>query len=664
MERLPLIGAIVALLAAIGVLYWFLAADGLQPEPTELLAPAVEEDRPDNRIIFDKPKMGGVYAGTVFDRDDRPLHGAKVLLIAYNAGDAYLMNRSSSAGSDDDEAPLPMIGDYVPAGETVTDEQGHFRIAADAQARISRVMAFHPGHFLDVVGVSAPREDLVLRLPRAGRVIGTVLDDETGSPIHGAVVDIYLQQRVERAPELEQGVSYGTIKRKTNKLAWLATLGRFIPKVIGPLVYGLPWEGGETLRLRTDRNGHFEIGPLGDAIQLEFIVTHPQYKWHDYDTKGGKETAKRTVVGAGETVRREFRMLKGEFVAGQVVDDTGAGVPDVLVEVQSISAYYRHWWYRHKWRRTMTDKKGRFRAEGLARGTQQIVLRHDAFGSIVESADAGTDNLVIVVERLGGIQGRVTGAPGGGSKRKVTVMIESTDEKPTGPRQRREKTRLDKSGEFVLSAVAPGSYRVWLQAGKQSSLPVDVTVEPQQVAQVDFELGGGGTIMTRISDGAGGVVDPASVRLIAAGGTRERSMGTFVSREGEISIDGIAPGTYRLRAQGSGRIPVTTDIFEVARDRSTVVPPIQLREWAFVKFGAPVNERGRAARLTGDVIVEVREGEKGKFRRLHIAAGAAVPVKPGPVFIRARMGEVRFEERIDAADGSITDITIVFPEDR
>ena len=40
----------------------------------------------------------------------------------------------------------------------------------------------------------------------------------------------------------------------------------------------------------------------------------------------------------------------------------------------------------------------------------------------------------------------------------------------------------------------------------------------------------------------GGLVDPASVRLVSLRGGTERPLGTFVSRAGEIEIEGVAPG--------------------------------------------------------------------------------------------------------------------------
>lgn len=240
-------------------------------------------------------------------------------------------------------------------------------------------------------------------------------------------------------------------------------------------------------------------------------------------------------------------------------------------------------------------------------------------------------------------------------------MFEALEAKPKGPRRRREKARLDVKNQFVVSAVAPGEYRVWLQAGKQSSMPVNVTIEPKQVAVADFELGGGGTIETRVLDGDGGMVDPASVRLIALIDGKERPMGTFVSREGDVSIDGIAPGTYRLQISSPGRIAAKTEVFEVGRDRSSVLAPVTLREWGYLKFGQPVDESRRPARLAGDVIVELREGAEGKFRRIFLTTGADVAVRPGPVDVRARMGATTFEERIDVQEGRTHDVVIVFP---
>jgi hypothetical protein len=422
-------------------------------------------------------------------------------------------------------------------------------------------------------------------------------------------------------------------------------------------MYGLAAERSESLRLRTDANGHFEIGPLGNSVQLEFVVSHPKYKWIDFDTDEGKRTPKRTVVQPGETVEREFRLRKGEFVAGRVVDDRGQGVPDVFVQVQSIYAVYKHWWYKHKWRNARTDDQGRFRVDGLAIGAQQVRLSHPSFGTKYESVEAGTEDLVIVAERLGALRGTIEGIARGLPGRKITVILESQADERGGVQRKQEAARLDGSNVFVLERVRPGRYEVWVKAGSFTSQPAAVEIEPYGIAIETFEMGGGGSVGLRVVTEQGVIVDPVNARLVGTRGGRERELGTFVSREGELKIEDVVPGTYRLQVTAPGRVPTTTQPFEVRADRHTALPALVLPEWGFLKFGQPVDESGRPAELTEDLILEYRVGE-GTWQRI-FASAVNVPVRPGRIAIRARSGALRYEGQVEVGGGEVSDVRIV-----
>jgi uncharacterized GH25 family protein len=661
MKRLPLIGTAVALLTAACAITWLLFAARPGPQPT-MDYDMAEQDVPDRGPIgLDAaPTQGGVYAGVVVDMDDEPVPGATVLLIEYNAGDAFL-----ESPADIEEGFVPEVGDFRRGGETTTDADGRFRIAADAQARIQHVMAYRrPDYFLDVERVMRPRDDVVLRLQRGGRVVGTVVDHETNRPVSGAIVDVYLQQKVGHMPDLPDGVDYPVVKRKQHQVEWLATLGKFLPEELGPRIWDVSSHSRESLQLRTDANGHFEIGPLGNAVQIEFVITHSKYIWFDFDTEGGKKYAKRTVVQPGETVRREFRMRTGEFIAGRLVDDTGAGLGEVVVEVQSISAYYKHPFYRHKWRRAVTDGEGRFRLEGLARGTQQIVAKHPSFGYKVESANAGTENLVIVADRLGGLRGTLEGPPPGRGGRKITIMFELLGDVGAGRgRHERMSSRVDEHGVFTLPRLAPGRYRIWIKAGGEGSQPKEVEIRPHEVTEERFEMGGGGAFSVRVVDAHGGIIDPATAVLVAVREGRDQALGTFVSREGVLEGDGVVPGSYKLRTRAVGYMEAETEPFEVSEGRSAVLPALTLRKWGYIRILHPVNETGRPAELEHDTLIEIRQGE-APWRRIFLTTGADVVVEPGPLEIRASSGEMRYEDRLQIEDGRVHEVRIVFARRR
>ncbi|MDF1701545.1 MAG: carboxypeptidase regulatory-like domain-containing protein, partial [Planctomycetota bacterium] len=451
------------------------------PEPVFEVRDAEKAPAP-SAMDADRPVEGGVYGGRIETLDGRPIAGARVLLVAYDGGRPSMLTQGAGADPDPDViADVPVVGRYRIGGEGLTDADGGFRIAADAQSMITRVLAYHEGFFLSVVEVTRPRDDLLLRLQPGGRVIGRVVDDETGEPVPGAVIDLYLQQKVSKVSD--DAGTYTVINRKPHKMSWLASLGRFIGETLGPRIWNVLDSTSETLKLRTDKNGRFEIGPLGNSVQLEFVITHSRYKWVDFDTEDGQTTPARLVVQPGDTVEREFRMRKGKHIRGKVVDEDGKGVADVFVKVQSISAYYRHWWYKHRWRRTRTDSKGHFRVDGLAIGSQQIIFQHPSFKEITESVEAGTDEFLVVVERFGALRGTVEGVARSRNRRRLAVMFESLDTTSGAAEQFRRRVPMEVDNTFLVERIPPGKYRAWVKAGKESSQPVEVEILALEVVK-------------------------------------------------------------------------------------------------------------------------------------------------------------------------------------
>ncbi len=659
LQKLAISLAALAVLVALGVLFF---GEAPLPEPVFPLADIEDEAATGDDRGADGRHEGGVYGGIVRTAEGNPLHGARVLLVAYAGGSPRMLTQGAGADPDPDViADVPIVGRYKIGGEAITDSEGRFRIAADAQSLITRVLAYHKGYFLSVVEVTKPREDLVLTLKLAGRVVGQVVDDATGAPVPRAVVDVYLQQKVSKIPEGTG--TYGAFKRKQHEMSWLVTLGRFIGETLGPRIWNVLDSKSDSLRLYTDDNGMFELGPLGNSVQIEFVITHPSYKWIDFDTNEGKQTPARLVVEPGTTVEREFRMRKGLHVSGQVVDDEGNPVPDVFVKVQSISAYYRHWWYRHKWRHARTDAQGRFRVEGLAIGSQQVIFQHPSFKEITESVEAGTDEFLVVVERFGALHGTLEGISRSRHRRRIRVFFEAVGDGLKVQRMTQRHAPLEVDNSFLIERVTPGTYRVWVKAGKESSQPVQMEIKALVVENQSFEIGSGGTLLARVVDDRGSLIDPASARLVSLSEDKERAMGSFVTREGEFEIEGISPGRYLLRLSAAGRVPKDSEPFEVGPDRVANLGAVTLERYGYVQFAAPLNERGRPAKLTGDLIIEYRRTSKDPWKRFYSTKFGQLHLAPGPFQYRARSGEMSDEGTLEVVGGETKNAPIQFPGD-
>jgi hypothetical protein len=655
MRRTTFLVACIGILAALGSLGWVLLGD---QEPGDDLQFGQLDRRGDTRgpdlQTALRPERGGVYTGVVVDGEGTPVAGASVLLVALDTGDA-----GADLEPADPTAPAPFdptkvaVIDYKAAGEGRTDAAGRFRVAADGAAAVGHVVAWSQGFMPRIVDVGGRTSDITIVVQAGGRVIGKVIDKETGRPISGADVAVYLQNKAS-VPGVggDPGVPV--------PLEPLAVLQRFVARVLGPRVWGVRWEGDDALHVKTDRDGRFEFGPVGDTVQIEFVVTHSDYMWTDMDLKDDR--VRRTVVGPGETVERTFQLERGNFIEGRVVDDQGNGLPDVAVEVEHVVQRAQHWWYRNKRRVSTTRSDGSFRVSGLSHGDYVVVLRHPSFGtehhgSIPENATG----LQFVVRPVGGLSGVVEGLDRPAPGARVEVQLEEVDPKGQVTGRHSRRFHLDLAGAFQWPDLVPRKYVLQVRSGERSSLPMDVEIESHRVTAVTVILGGGGTVELTVTDAAGRRVDPAAVTLTQVGeGGSSRPYGQYVSRAGVVRAEGIRPGTYRAEVTSPQFIPVKVEPFQVEERGVTRPPPVTLARWAFLRI-AEFKDRRRVRSLPR---VELRHGD-GAWTRAPAASGPtsiAIRVHPGAVGVRVvteAEGTVLWEQTYQVADGGHQDVEVV-----
>ena len=669
-----------ALLAGLGALIYLSTLEPPQVEDVPIPEVVQKAKKKRTPVGFrERPKRGGYYAGRVVDVNRKPIDSAHVLLIAYNPGDREAMRRYAEALKSDaarpDPALIPRIGDYRLAAEKITDKNGTFRISAGQAFYITQIVAYRTGYFPTIEDVQiykvergGAREGIEIVLEEAGRLKGTVVDDETGKPVPNAIVDINLQNPTRPPPDIPEGQEVGTRSQTGTPvpLSQFSLLQNFIAEHLGDRVWGIPFEGTNSLRLYSDRQGRFELGPLGNTVQLEFIVTHPEYKWSDYDNPTGKTAPRRTVVDPGQTVHKELRLKRGAEIQGQVIiSETGEPVVGAVVEAKSISAYFRHWWYRHRSRKTKTDAEGKFTIKGLSVGTQNLIVKHASFGTKYKhGVEADEKKVLIYVEPFAGLVGRVVGLsqrpPGG----RVEVNFEAPEPNPKRARLTQRRVVLQPGDRFVVERMPPGMYRVWVRAGNMNSQPQDLELETLRSVAADFVLGGGGALQTSFYAQKVPAVDPVSVNLIRIGEEGERDMGLIVSREGAIDVEGLVPGRYRLRARAMGYMPKVVPAFDIPEDRVVKLPPIELLALASIEFRTILDENGRPMGANrGTVVLEV-EPKGQAVRRIH-TTNIPVELAPGEVTVRARVEKagLSFEKTFQLPGGQVTPVVVKLRKD-
>ncbi len=657
--------AIALIAISIGIVA--LLVDPAPPEVEDFVPDVLDTNarRADALTSPDTPK-GGVYAGFVVNEQGTPVADAPVRLVSYNAGTKEMFARAQkNLQQFDPAAPIPVIGDFRIAGEARTDAAGWFKIAASPRDLVTHVLAWHANYFLNVVPVKGPGEDKRIVLKPAGKVIGRIVDAETDRPVPHARVDLYLQQITALAPEYDPGGGGMNRGRKGKKVdrSEIAVLGHLLAKHLGEAIWGIPYRGTEALRFMSDANGHFEIGPLGDSVQLEFVITHDDYKWSDHDTLDGTQRAKRTVVHPGETVHRTFKLLRGGEIAGRVVDETtGEGVPEVVVSASNIVKYKRHWWYDFKTRSVKTDANGAFRIAGLSLGRQAIELSHPSFGRefVPDGAMPGEKELEFHIPRLGSIAAVFTGMdarpPGG----RIYVNLEPTKNNEgsrTLSRMKRERKQLGTDGGVMnLPKIRPGEYELWVEYGDRVSETRTVVVRPLEKTDVTLALGGTGAIQVDVTDTRGRIVDPVTMRLVQLTGDRSRRMGTFTSRGGAIEAFAVKPGRYTAEFEGQGLVKVTTKPFDVGEGETVKLDRVEMASHAYIRILSILDDRRRTPE--GQITLEMRAGD-GKWIPLYLT-GQLVPVTPGPVTVRGKTDKgLKFEKAHEIESGAVWDLEVV-----
>jgi len=631
--------ALGAALVGGGVLLWHLTSRPVEVQDLTNIGGAERGTLvPDGGIQVprDPSPQGGVYRGMVVDESGSPIPGAHVLLVKYDTGETLSTPTEQPEGASFDVNLLPTIGDYEVAGEGQTSAQGRFEVAAQGvKDRVKMVVAWTDTHAPSVVFTSKPEDDLRIVLKRGGHLAGKVVDP-TGQPVAGALVQVFLQQiappPVAPAPG-RPGIAVPTVKPRT--LSATATLGDFLGKVLGPRVYGTEPARTEALQRMTRSDGTFHVGPIDDTVQLEVVISHPDYMWTDFD-EGADGYSRRPVLQPGQNLERTYQLREGNWIEGRVVsaDDLEKGVEGVIIRLRHVVAYKKHYFYDHKPRATITREDGSFRLAGLSHGPYVADLFHPGFGSHFEGQiPPNTKSLKWTVPSRGALEGTLVGLterpPGG----RVDVLLEPVGEHGAAGGTQRQLVQVRENGVFQVERLRAGTYRVSVRAGSMASQPEQVQIESHQIAKVSFLAAGGAALEVRIVDRSGRAVDPATVTLvrISAEGQPETHLGTFVSRAGRIEEDGIAPGRYRLEASGVGYMPTLSEPFELLEGRATRAPDLVLAKPGVVRVKDVRDERGRA--IDGDVTLEVREGA-GEFRRLVLKTGEA-SLRAGPVTLKA-----------------------------
>lgn len=662
--QLVLVVGIVALVAAL--IGWALRSNGPPPvvvdAETHDVAPAPRTPVPSDTAGTTK---GGSYGGRVVDAaTGKGIPDADVLLVATDEGKKVVIDSLEADGTGD-PLEIPVFGSYKTSIHRKTGPDGAFDLPAGSD-RVVAIFAYERAHAPGMISHTratplAPGREHVIRLAAAGWFKGLAVDAVTREPVGNVDVSVYLQTIANR--DGPGAAAFASTNAFSRFQSWIA-------EELGPRVWGVqPRAGDSAMHVTTKADGTFEFGPVMKEVQLEFVLTHPDYMWSNYDelvtlpsdNEGREGQAPltrrlRTTIEPGQTVEKTFPLERGREVRGTVVDSTKRPIQGVDVSLEHVVQAGQHLWYRFRQRHGTTDKDGRFHIAGLSHPPYTLHMTHPSFDSyFAHGVKDGTDD-TYVMDAAGWLEASVEDGPA--DKERYAASISVIREGTTVPIRRLERVTVEKK-QFVLEKLPVGRYDVTFTVGKLIAAPVTIDVRAGEATRASFRLEAAGTLAIPVRDARGQPIDPVTVELeaVTAAGASKRA-GILSGREGVATAEGVAPGRYVAHARALGYVEGASAPFDVARGQTTNVETIVLHRQAYLRIASLKDEEGRTP--TG-VVVRLAVVEAGSAERpIEAVRTGLLPVTPGSVVLKAEAGDGRrFERTYEVGDGETVPVEIV-----
>jgi serine/threonine protein kinase/protocatechuate 3,4-dioxygenase beta subunit len=247
-------------------------------------------------------------------------------------------------------------------------------------------------------------------------------------------------------------------------------------------------------------------------------------------------------------------LVRGATISGTVTD-AATGLPIVDVEVDAEDARCRG--TRPD---TRTDAQGRYVMQGFAPGDYRIRVLSDDRGYIrqyyQDALDCEESNLVTVLgsDSVEGIDFQLSsGATISGRVFDAETGLPIFDAGISVAPTRGDDvawSNTDGGGRYVIQGVPDGSVEVNVHGEGYIEERTRVEVSgTERIAGLDFGLARGSTISGRVVDAETGLPIP-NIRIKADSIFDEPGVDGDTDADGRFELIGVAPGTYKLRAEG------------------------------------------------------------------------------------------------------------------
>jgi protocatechuate 3,4-dioxygenase beta subunit len=459
---------------------------------------------------------GMAVAGLVLDPAGAPVAGARVTSSRY---------REPSPEDDLDEirraAMLEMYEERQDKG-VITDAEGRFRLTG-LEAGPYDLIAAKQGFVNGVTKAEAGAEDVVLRLGEGLSIQGRVVEAGTGKPVPGVTVQIARQTLDGGAPADGAPVPLD------------GGAGNVIVTVNGRM-----WRRGENATATTAVDGAFLLGGLKPG-SYDLQVSDPGEAWAPKRLAGVRSGAKGVVL---ETVMGLAISGRVEDAGGQPLETRGLEVSlEPLSNASSgVSGQSEE-----------VGRAGEFSFKSLPPGRYRISAGSHAWSDekgvyVVRAveADAGRADVVIPLSRGKPISGRVLMGDGTPPKDRW-VFLNLQPASGADPAVRSELQGINEDGAFTTDPLPDGTpYDIVAKDEEAGTVAAVRGVLPGSQGVV-LRLEKGGTIRGKVLDPEGKPLPGATVWARGAKSREEQARGA-TDAEGAFSLEGLAPGSYRLYA--------------------------------------------------------------------------------------------------------------------
>jgi len=213
-----------------------------------------------------------------------------------------------------------------------------------------------------------------------------------------------------------------------------------------------------------------------------------------------------------------------------------------------------------------TSANGKYSIDGVKEGTYQLRANHSEYSSMQFHAEAGDRRADFVMERRGGIEGRVLDAISGTPLEQFEIMARKggMNMMENNPHLLRElRTVHDPDGVFELDSVEAGQNIVVARAEGFAMTTLPVEVAPEESTNIELRLLPGARIEGVVVDTKGNPVLGARLfeESLPREWARDQAAQALTDSDGQFVMDSVSPETTVIFADhpeyAAGSAPVS-----------------------------------------------------------------------------------------------------------